>query len=208
MLIRRVVTLIRDEFFFRDEFDLIRGTETSLHVHRWRLGLGKDSVRYEPTSPETFARVCRSLPPEAKTYPIFDLGSGKGRVLIMAHEAGFHQIFGVELSQKLNKICRRNLSKLKIDNVSILTEDAARVSFPDSPITVFMYNPFQSPIFDAVIERLTKHRHPVFIAYSVPKHRSVIERTNCFVPIYDENALVIYRSITFDEPKSPHNEQP
>jgi SAM-dependent methyltransferase len=199
MLLDRVYKRIRDEFFVRDDFDRIHGTETSLLVHRWRLGIGSTAQRYQATSPEVFARACQFLPSEAKTYPFFDLGCGKGRVLIMARECGFQRIVGVELSNPLIKICQRNLSRLGMTNVSVVAENAATVTLPDSPVVVFMFNPFKPPLFNAVVERLTKHRYPLFLIYVTPLYRSIVEQTGRFAAILDDGLLVCQTRERSDE---------
>jgi SAM-dependent methyltransferase len=191
MLLDRVYRRIYQEFFIRDDFDRIHGTETSLLVHRWRLGLGSAAQRYQATPPEVFARACQSLPPEAKSYPFIDLGCGKGRVLLMAHECGFQHIVGVELSISLVKICQQNLSRLGISNVSVVAQDAATVKLPDSPVVVFMYNPFKPPLMNLAIERLTRHPYPLFLIYVHPLYRSVIEQTGRFAAILDEADLLV-----------------
>jgi len=185
---------IRNEFFVRDDFDRIHGTETTRHVNKWRLGIGSSAVHYQATSPQVFAHACKFLPPEAKAYPFFDLGCGKGRVLILAHEYGFQHIVGVELSRPLIRICQRNLSKLEIGNVSLVAVNAATVTLPDSPVVVFMYNPFRPPLFSAVIERLAKHRYPLFLIYVTPEYRNLVEQTGRFVIILDVPDLLVYRS--------------
>jgi SAM-dependent methyltransferase len=186
-----VYNRIREEFFIRDDFDRIRGTETSLRVHRWRLGTDSAAQSYQATSPEIFDRACQWLPSEAKAYPFLDFGCGKGRVLIMAHEYGFRRIVGVELSKSLVKICRRNLLKLGMTNVSVVAESAATVALPDSPLVVFMYNPFKPPLFDAVVERLAEHRYPLFLIYVTPLYRNVIEQTGRFAAILDSPGLLV-----------------
>jgi SAM-dependent methyltransferase len=195
-LLLAVCAKIRNELFIRDDFDLIRGTETSRQINRWRLSIGSTAHRYQATSPRAFAQACRVLPSVAKAYPFFDLGCGKGRALIMAHEYGFRRIVGVELSSQLTKICKRNLSKLGMTNVTVVEENAASITLPDSPLVVFMYNPFRPPLFTAVVERLAKHRHPMFLIYVTPEYRRIVEQTERFVAILDVPSLLVYQGIT------------
>jgi SAM-dependent methyltransferase len=191
MLLDLVFTKIRNEFFIRDDFDKSHRTDTTRHVNKWRLRIGSTAVHYQATTPEVFAEACRFLPSEAKAYPFFDLGCGKGRVLIMAHEYGFQRIVGVELSKPLIKTCRRNLSKLGITNVSVVAENAATTALPDCPVVVFMYNPFRPPLLNVVVERLAQHRYPLFLIYVTPKYRSLIEQTGRFAAIFDEPWLLV-----------------
>jgi protein-L-isoaspartate O-methyltransferase len=183
--VHEIYTRIRKEFFVRDEFDRLHGTETSLNVNRRRMQLGSSGLSYEPAIPDLFAKACQSLPSDAKTYTFIDLGSGKGRVLIMAHEYGFQNIIGVELSDRLIAVCRQNLAILGITNVSIAAEDASTFSPPNGPLVVCMNNPFTPPLFNKVVERLTEHRLPLYLIYLTPRYRAVIEQTNRFATILE-----------------------
>lgn len=189
-----ILKRIHMEFFARDEFDRVHGTETSRLVHRTRLHIGKTTTTYQPCTPELFEAACRVLPQEALAYPFFDLGCGKGRVLIMAHEFGFKRVAGVELSNRLAKICRRNVAKVGLSNITVLREDATTFALPDSPMVVFMYNPFTPPTFDRVIERLSRHPHPVFITYINPKYREAIDKSGRFKPLLDIDYTLVCRS--------------
>jgi SAM-dependent methyltransferase len=184
--IGRVYKSIRKEFASRDEFDKSHGTETTREVNRWRLRTGRTAFRYQATHPEDFARACQFLPPEAKTYPFFDLGCGKGRVLIMAHEYGFERVVGIELSDLLVKTCQRNLAKLGLTTVTVLEESAVTVTLPDSSVVIFMYNPFKPPVVNAVMERLASHQYPLFLIYLNPEHRDVVKETGRFKAIFDD----------------------
>lgn len=55
----------------------------------------------------------------------------------MAHETGFRDLIGVEMSAKLAKAASRNLKKLEIA-AEIVTTDASAYRFPDRPIVVFL----------------------------------------------------------------------
>ncbi|MDE3200358.1 MAG: class I SAM-dependent methyltransferase [Acidobacteriota bacterium] len=192
--IRSVRVRVYEEFFARDDFDRARKTETSRTVHRKRLQVCRSAQSYFATQPEFFERACSYLPAEAKSYQFFDLGSGKGRVLIMAREHGFRDITGVELSRSLNRTCKRNLEKLKMTDVQVREEDASAIQFPDAPLVIFMYNPFKPPIFNKVIDHLARHTQPVYLVYVTPMFRKVIQETNHFTPIVELPYLGVYRN--------------
>ncbi len=185
---------IYDEFFASDEFDKAHNTETTRTVHRKRLRVSDSAQSYFATQPEFFERACSYLPEEARSYRFFDLGSGKGRVLIMAREHGFQHVSGVELSQSLINICKRNLAKLGMTDVEVRAEDASAIQFPDAPLVIFMYNPFKPPIFNKVIDHLTKHPHPVYLVYVTPMYKSVIHESKHFIPIVELPFLAVYRN--------------
>src|SRR5262249_59289520 len=70
-----------------------------------------------------------------------DLGSGKGRVLLMAAMHPFKRVIGVELSAKLNAIARTNVERashrLRCKEVELVVADATEYELPDDVTVVF-----------------------------------------------------------------------
>jgi SAM-dependent methyltransferase len=98
-----------------------------------------------------------------------DVGSGKGRVLIVAATYPFERIVGVEYSPALVAICRNNLQKLHIsDKCEVIVTDAADFKFPDGNLLAFLYNPFDSAILERVLKNLAATRGHVRIAQLGP----------------------------------------
>lgn len=158
----------REWFAFPDEFDRKFGVETRLNVGLRRLRSKSDSVGYEAIHPLLFARALPFVP----RHTFVDLGCGKGRALILAHNSGFRDLIGVEISHSLAKAAARNTRKLGIES-QIVQSDAAAYQFPDRPIVLFMYNPFGIPTMQAVIRNLARNRHPVHVIYVNPRHQSL-----------------------------------
>jgi len=147
-----LISRIRKEFLpVRDEFDRAHGTNTSGLVSLFRLHIGssnkKFGVRYQPCDPTVFSAAIEGID-RGRTF--IDLGCGKGRVLIMAQEAGFRRIIGVEFSNALAGIARKQCRFAEV-----ITGDAAKYVFPKrEPLCVFMYNPFAPPVLSEVIAHL------------------------------------------------------
>lgn len=71
--------------------------------------LRSGAVRYEPVDPRFFHYVVGRAPIGIPSrYLFIDLGSGKGRGLLLAAQAGFKRVTGVELDPLLDAIARRN----------------------------------------------------------------------------------------------------
>jgi SAM-dependent methyltransferase len=165
-LLRVLMHRIRIEWLARpDEFDRTFGVETRLTVWRKRLSGKPDSVDYEAVNPALFARALPYVP----RATFVDLGCGKGRALILAHQAGFREVIGVEIAPRLLRAAKRNTRRLNIP-AALALADAATYHFPDRPIVAFLYNPFGTPTLEAVIEKLRGHRHPVHVIYVNPMH--------------------------------------
>lgn len=91
------------------------GTETGEHldVRTSEAGLAgaASAMPYVPSRAHALRQVLGGLPlPRSGTF--VDLGCGKGRAMILAAEAGFARIRGVELSPRLAAVARANLQRV------------------------------------------------------------------------------------------------
>jgi SAM-dependent methyltransferase len=180
---------IRNEWFSPpDAFDQTFGVETRRTVWRKRLPTKPDSVDYEAVNPQLFVRAVSYAP----RVTFIDLGCGKGRGLILAHQAGFRDLIGVEMSAKLGKTAMANLRKLGI-NADIVQADAAAYDFPPRPLVVFMYNPFGIPTMQPVIDKLRSSRYPVHVIYINPQHRALFSG---FHEIYTDAGIAVLSTCT------------
>ncbi|MDP9039664.1 MAG: hypothetical protein M3O02_10395, partial [Acidobacteriota bacterium] len=112
-------------------------------------------------------------------YTFLDLGCGKGRALMLASELPFARILGVELDPALVAIARRNLALWArtphpATILQVLHADALLVPLPETPLLLYLFNPFGEPIVRALADRLAAllpaRRHPVDILYTRPEH--------------------------------------
>jgi len=149
------------------------GTLRGAALARWERALGIDTTGiveldeldvegheregYEGSGWIDLRRMLR--PGEVKPHDVFlDLGSGKGRVLLLAARSPFKRVIGVEISERLNAIARGNLEarrrRRRCGAVEVVTADLLEYEPPDDVTVVYMYNPVRGATFDAVIERL------------------------------------------------------
>jgi hypothetical protein len=108
---------------------------------------GKDSRAYHGTPPGLATFLISQVAPRAKGFTFIDIGSGKGRVLLIASRFPFGRIVGFEHSEQLNEIAARNARQFAkhypdMLPVELVNGDAARLSLPDGPLVVFLFNPF------------------------------------------------------------------
>jgi SAM-dependent methyltransferase len=185
-MFRRAWWKICREFFTPpDAFDRKYGIETRRTVWRKRVSILGDNVNYEPVDLELFAHGIASVP----RVTFVDLGCGKGRALILAHEAGFRDLIGVEMSPKLAAAARSNLQRLGIA-ANIADGDAAQYPLPDVPLVVHMYNPFGASTMKGVVEKLRKHGFPLYVVYVNPVHSSLLSG---FEVIHEEQGLTVFK---------------
>src|SRR5262245_16419063 len=116
-----------------------------------------DRVSYEAGGWLDLRRILR--PGDVSSDSVFlDLGSGKGRIVLMAARYQFRRIIGVELSERLNAIARRNVAacrlRLRCPDIELITADVLDYRIPDEVSVAYMFNPFRGPIFYTVLENL------------------------------------------------------
>ena len=148
-------------------------TEATVSFRNRLLGVFHSA--YQPTSPEAFHEMIGQLPIDYSQFTFIDLGSGKGRTLLMASAYSFRRVLGVELLPELHHIALENIAKYKGgvgDRVQSICADARTFDFPPHPSVLFLFNPFPQTVFEEVIKRLmqslAKHPRTVYLIYHNP----------------------------------------
>jgi hypothetical protein len=121
------------------EYDWEHRVNTTSATVGWhdRL-LGIFHSPYQPTDSALFHEMLEALRQQAGDFHDFvfiDLGSGKGRTLLMASDYPFRRIVGVELLPALHQIAQENLSKYHSEKqkcfaLESVCADALQFAFP------------------------------------------------------------------------------
>ncbi len=164
-------------------FDRPLGLDTSHEVSLATLGLqDEERVDYEPSGWLGVRRALRRLPTSDDDV-FLDLGSGKGRVVLMAAQHPFRRVIGVELAPELHAVAGRNLaacrSRLRCQDVELVNADVTEFEIPDDVTVVYMCNPFGGTVFDAAVRAIIASRdrapRPLRLIYQVPtEHRRLL----------------------------------
>jgi SAM-dependent methyltransferase len=144
-------------------------------------GVAAQNNTYQPVLREDFEEIMSCLPTDTSSFCFIDVGSGKGRALVLAARRNFAQVIGIELSHNLHRIAEKNLTRIEgslCTSVRILNLDAREFLFPSVPSVIFLFNPFGEDIMRAVISNIERtHRNsdvPVFLLYLWPFQEEVI----------------------------------
>jgi SAM-dependent methyltransferase len=172
-------------------FDLQFGVETSglLFSEDLLSGSGKDlyNAGYFGVAPSAFRQILQQLQLDFEKYTFVDLGSGKGRALLIASDHPFRAIVGVELSPKLHSIAVTNIamyraSAQRCQDIRSIEGDATEYSFPDGPLLVYLWNPFEAPVLTGVIANLeaslARDPREVYIVYIQPDLDPLLEASS------------------------------
>jgi len=166
------------------EYDWEHRVNTTSGTVSWRARLlGLFHSPYQPTEPALFQEMMASLPIEFDQFTFIDLGSGKGRTLLMASEYPFMKIVGVELIAELHCAAEENIRAyrsptqrcVQIESVCV---DASDFVFPDTPLVMYLFNPLPEWGLDRMIrnleQSLEQSPRPVWIVYHNPAMDSTL----------------------------------
>jgi SAM-dependent methyltransferase len=145
-------------------FDSHCDTDTGTVAYPWNL----PSIRHAVTSeihayhaaPAWLVReALNSIPLLPDRFVFVDIGSGKGRVLLVASELPFVEIVGVELSRELHQIAQDNINRYqsptqRCTRFTLHCMNAVDYAFGPAPLVLFLANPFGQASIARVIARL------------------------------------------------------
>lgn len=118
------------------------------------------ALPYIPTTPRIGRHLLRDLPvTDVSSYTFIDMGSGKGRMLLLAAELPFRRIVGVEFSSDLHILTQNNVKtyrnrKQACFQIEPVNVDATQYDFPPDPLLVYFFFPFGRPVMEPVIQNL------------------------------------------------------
>lgn len=174
-------------------FDRRHGVETTATVSREGLygmpaELREHAGVYAPSNVALFRRIVRKSGVDPSDFTFVDLGSGKGRIAMVAAEYRFRAILGIEADTRLHEAATENLRRwggaAADSRISVVNADARIAGLPEDNLFIYMYSPFRGPVFRAVAERLAQlAREParaVVIAYSSDWEADLLEATEAF----------------------------
>jgi|HubBroStandDraft_4_1064222.scaffolds.fasta_scaffold123448_1 SAM-dependent methyltransferase len=140
---------------------------------------------YQPTDPALFHEMLASLKIDFRDYVFIDIGSGKGRVLLMAAEYPFKRVIGVELLPELNRIAQQNIAGYTSNcqqcfSIGTHWADAREFVFPPEPLMIYLFNPLPEAglmqLMSNLERSLRENPQPVFVLYHNPLLVHVLTR--------------------------------
>jgi hypothetical protein len=165
-------------------FDARYGTDTNAALTPVEAGIPAGrragATMYLPSMDQDLDAMLAAVPwPSDRTRhaAFVDVGSGKGRVVLLAAMRRFREVIGVELSPVLHAIAECNLARVRdgghlASPASVELGDATELALPDGPVVLFLYHPFREAIALAVMDRvlasLAADPRPIAILYGHP----------------------------------------
>lgn len=190
----------------RSVVDSIPGVETHRAVYLTALGFtglsGVDAQPYEPVTDDDFQAMVNALPIEPERFTFVDLGSGKGRALLLAVRSGFMRVIGVEFSPELHGVAQRNLAAARphwphVGRIELVCGDAAEYVPPAAPVVCYLFNPFGANVMSRVIDTWTRniasHSHDLWVVYRNPTQGALFEASEAFQLQFSVAGFAVFR---------------
>jgi hypothetical protein len=188
------------------EYDWEFRVDTTGATVGWRDRLlGHFHSPYQPTEPALFHEMLASLMSSAKIelrkFTFIDIGSGKGRALLMAADYPFRRILGIELLPELHRVAKENLAKYKSDSqqcfaIECVLGDAGEFAFPPEPTVLYLFNPLPESGLAGMIGNLDRslreHPRAVFVLYHNPLLEQVLSQSALFKRIAGTHQYSIF----------------
>ena len=187
------------------EYDWDYRVDTTSATVGWRDRLlGALLSPYQATDPALFREMLDCLTIDFREFTFIDLGSGKGRALLMAADFPFRRIVGVELLPGLHRVAQQNIGKYKSDSqkcfaVESVCCDAREFAFPPEPTVLYLFNPLPETGLAKVVARLERslreYPRPVYVLYHNPLLERIFSGSAMLKKIGGTQQYVIYGSV-------------
>jgi SAM-dependent methyltransferase len=190
------------------EYDWEHRVNTTSAAVGWRDRLlGVFHSPYQPTESVLFHEMIAALSArngfDFSESTFLDLGSGKGRTLLMASDYFFRRIVGVELLPALNDVAQDNIGKYRSESqkcfaIESICGDATEFGFPVEPTILFLFHPFAESGLRRVranLERsLREHPRMVYVLYHNPLLARVLDESAALERIGRTHQYAVYVS--------------
>lgn len=187
------------------DYDWEFRVDTTSATVGWRTRLlGLLHSPYQPIEPELFREIMAALKLEIdfSQFTFFDIGSGKGRALLLAAEYPFRRVVGIELLPELNSVAEENIRKLcakqACREVQSLCGDATEFIFPAEPIVVFLFNPLPEARLKELVGNLEaslrQNPRPAYLIYANPVFEEIFSSRPTLIKIGGTHQYLAFRS--------------
>ena len=180
------------------------GVSTAGFIEPRELGVeNPDSMAHSALGYEYIFWALPAIPLPASEVVFLDYGAGKGRVLVAAATLPFREIMGVEISERLAEIARRNLARMRgrrTAHVEVHVADAAMFPVPDDANVIFFFNPFAGETLTEVVHRIHRsycsHPRDLFVIFfNHGEFDKRVQGQDWLRKVYETSFCGLYRSV-------------
>jgi SAM-dependent methyltransferase len=193
------------------DYDWNYRVDTTSATVGWRTRLlGLLHTSYQPIEPEFFREVIGKLAIDFAQFTFIDIGSGKGRALLLAAEYPFARIVGIELLPELNRVAQENICKFTLpppfenhegwgSRIEAFCEDASDYTFPSEPLVIFLFNPLPEwalrKLGTNLDRSIREHARRVYVVYVNPVFVRIFESSPHLAKVCSTAQCAIFESL-------------
>jgi hypothetical protein len=179
-------------------FDVKYGTDTGGLISGEELSSGRWNdlwnTAYYGISASGFDPIFEALNLDWQRFTFVDLGSGKGRALLLASRFPFRRIVGVEIAPELSAVAAANIERFSAPwqtcrEIEARTGDAAEFTYPAGPCVLYFNQPFLAPVVKRCLKNLSRslaaEPREVYVVYVNPIFERLMERVPGLVRQWD-----------------------
>ena len=196
-------------------FDLTHGTDTGGYLSRTdprlRFRSAYSRVPFHSVPPSALTRAIAHLPLFPDNFTFVNLACGKARGLFVAAQCPFRELLGVEVAPDLAAAARANIAAKPewARRATILNQDPATVTYPDTPLVLFLFNPVLAPALRRTVANLERQfrrlpRETYLVCANEPRFTRTLERFRFLREIANMPHELSPEDAAVDQPRPNH----
>jgi len=142
------------------------------------------SSPYEAVNYYMLEKLLNEFRKLSQATSIVDLGSGKGRVMVVAAYFGFTQITGIDFAKELCEEASANMKKIEKDYPviawKVITANVLDYKILPEDSVFFMFNPFAEETLASFLDKLEEScrlfPRKIYVLYASPLHTSTLQK--------------------------------
>jgi hypothetical protein len=156
-----------------------------------------------PTKIKRLRKMLTELQISYRDFVFLDLGSGKGRALLIASEFPFKRIIGVEILPELHSLAGKNIGAYrsatqKCSAIELHCCNATLYRMPPENTVLFLSNPFGSPVLSQLLtslkESLQNHPRQVYLVYHNPFCHDLIVQSGVLEVVHVAELYAVFKN--------------
>lgn len=185
-------------------FDSKYGVDTATDVLLDEYDVPEEATKgagyYQAIHEGVLRTIISNLVPDTPAFDFIDIGSGKGKALLVASKFPFRRVLGVELSPRLHAVAAANIQAFSASTEAVCADvssaciDARELSGLGDKTLLFVFNPFDEGPMRPFVERLEAEAkdRTVFVAYLNPRARRPFDESGTFRQLLDTQRLAVF----------------
>lgn len=134
---------------------------------------------YAASPSKTIEWAIKLLPIQPEQFTFIDCGSGLGYSMMIAARTPFRKVLGIDFAKELVEDCKQNIlaflnsPQTKCKNIEAQHNSILNFEIPQTPLVVYMFNPFKTDIMTPWSHRLLAdykaNPRDIWIIYANPE---------------------------------------